>query len=151
MQLDLAVYFLRQLISIATCRAKLYCHGNMLNQIDLCIYGIGGSQSLQCRMTEDRDFLPFKRLFRELKLQTDVGLKLHKMKRTDWDKKFHAVYAELDVLIDPVEQHQKELAESNSLLLYTVRCIINRSRSSSTLSSCILIRSKYLCMSRNII
>ena len=110
---------------------------------------------LQCRMAEDRDFLPFKRLFREIKLQTDVGLKLHKMKRTDWDKKFHAVYAELDILIDPVEQHQKELAESNPLLLlsnvYTVRCIINRSRSSSTLSSCILIRSKYLCTSRNII
>ena len=60
---------------------------------------------------EDREFVPFKRLFREIRLQTDVGLKLYKMKRTEWDSQFLAVFKELSLLTDPVQEHQEALAE----------------------------------------
>ena len=60
---------------------------------------------------EDREFVPFKRLFREIRLQTDVGLKLYKMKRTEWDSQFLAVFKELSLLADPVQEHQEALAE----------------------------------------
>ena len=61
---------------------------------------------------KERDFMPFKRLFREIQLQTDVGIKLHKMKRTEWDHQFYAVFKELCHLLDPVQEHQEQLALS---------------------------------------
>ncbi len=61
---------------------------------------------------QEREFLPFRRLFREIQLQSDVGLKLHKVKRTEWDHQFYAVFKELCLLLDPVQEYQEQLATS---------------------------------------
>lgn len=68
--------------------------------------------------SKEREFVPFKRLFREIQLQTDVGLKLHKAKRTEWDYNFYAVFQELSILVDPIQEHQETLANSNLMLFF---------------------------------
>ena len=62
----------------------------------------------------EKDFSPFKRLFREIRLQIDVGLKVHKMKRTQFDEQFYEVFNELSLIIDPIEKYQIQLAEGNN-------------------------------------
>lgn len=59
----------------------------------------------------EREFSGFKKHFRDFRLHVDVGLRLYKAKRKEIDQKFYAVYEELTILIDPVEQHQITLSE----------------------------------------
>ena len=61
-----------------------------------------------------REFMIFKKLFRDLRLHTDVGLKLYNAKRKEMDERFYDVFYELNVAIDPLEQHQTALAEGNN-------------------------------------
>lgn len=73
----------------------------------------------------EKDFSPFKRLFREIRLQTDVGLKVHKMKRTQFDEQFYEIFNELSIITDPIERYQIELAEGKDgvqqqIMLYYV-------------------------------
>lgn len=59
----------------------------------------------------EREFEGFKKQFRDLRLLTDVGLRLYKSKRKEINSRFYAVYEELTALIDPLEQHQITLSE----------------------------------------
>lgn len=59
----------------------------------------------------DREYMIFKKLFRDLRLHTDVGLKLYNAKRKEIDEKFYAVFYELSLVIALLEQHQTALAE----------------------------------------
>ena len=43
----------------------------------------------------EKDFSPFKQLFREIRLQINVELKVHKMKRTHFDEQFYEIFNEL--------------------------------------------------------
>lgn len=59
----------------------------------------------------EKEYAGFKKLFRDLRLHVDVGLRLYKAKRKEIDENFYAVFEELAILVDPVEQHQIALAE----------------------------------------
>ena len=59
----------------------------------------------------DREYLVFKKHFRDLRLHVDVGVRLYQAKRKQLDHKFYVVYEELATLVDPLEQHQLTLCE----------------------------------------
>lgn len=61
---------------------------------------------------QEKNLAVFKKLFRDIRLQVDVGLKLYKQRRTTVDGQFLDLYTELSLLIDPIESHQQELTES---------------------------------------
>lgn len=60
----------------------------------------------------DREFLFFVKLFKFVNLQADVGLKLYKAQRTDYDRQFYTVFNELNLLLDPIQDYQETLAKS---------------------------------------
>ena len=65
-----------------------------------------------------REFMIFKKLFRDLRLHTDVGLKLYNAKRKEIDERFYDVFFELNLAIDLLEQHQTALAEGKNALFF---------------------------------
>lgn len=62
--------------------------------------------------SSDREFLFFVKLFKVVNLQADVGIKLYKAQRTDFDRQFYTVFNELNQLLDPIQDHQEALAKS---------------------------------------
>ena len=71
----------------------------------------------------EKEAMAFQKLFRDIRLQVEVGLKLHQMRRTNVDSKFHEVYTELGLLLDPVESVQKSLFEGKiRIVILNILC-----------------------------
>ena len=62
-------------------------------------------------VSTDRDFKGFEKIFRDLRLHVDVGLKLYQARRTDTDIRFLELFETVASLLTPTEQHQQALAQ----------------------------------------
>ncbi len=58
-----------------------------------------------------RELSDFKKIFRDLRLHVDVGVRLHHARRTDSDRRFSDVFEALNTLLPSVEGYQKKLSE----------------------------------------
>ena len=54
----------------------------------------------------DVERINFKKLFRDLRLHVDVGMKLYQAKRTDSDARFHDVFESLSILLESIQKSQ---------------------------------------------
>lgn len=59
----------------------------------------------------DREYEGFRKIFRDLRLHVDVGLKLYQARRNDSDARFHDLFQMLDSLLGPAQKHQQTLAQ----------------------------------------
>lgn len=59
----------------------------------------------------DVEKINFRKLFRDIKLQVDVGVKLYQAKRTDSDAKFYELFDSLQFLLSPTRDHQETLVK----------------------------------------
>jgi hypothetical protein len=66
----------------------------------------------------DVEKINFKKLFRDVRLHIDVGLKLYQAKRTESDARFHDLFESLDRLLGSVQKSQEILSKGCS------RCVI---------------------------
>lgn len=62
----------------------------------------------------DVEKINFKKLFRDVRLHTDVGLKLYQAKRTDSDARFHDLFEALDRLLGSTQKSQEILSKGCS-------------------------------------
>ena len=62
----------------------------------------------------DVERINFKKLFRDVRLHVDVGLKLYQAKRTDSDARFHDLFESLDLLLGSVQKSQEILSKGCS-------------------------------------
>ena len=60
----------------------------------------------------DREYEGFRKIFRDLRLHVDVGLKLYQARRNESDARFHDLFQMLDSLLGPAQKHQQTLAQS---------------------------------------
>ena len=74
--------------------------------------------------TQNKDVSTFRMLFGDIRLEINNGLKVHKPV-TEIEGQFMDLYTELSLLIDPIELHQRALAES--MYLTVILVLINAS------------------------
>ena len=53
----------------------------------------------------------FKKLFRDIRLHIDVGLKLYRAKRTEKDATFFEIFEKLDVALGSTQEHQEYIIQ----------------------------------------
>uniref|UniRef100_A0A1X7TZZ6 Hormone-sensitive lipase n=1 Tax=Amphimedon queenslandica TaxID=400682 RepID=A0A1X7TZZ6_AMPQE len=71
----------------------------------------------------EKEMMAFQKLFRDIRLQVDVGLKLHQMRRNTVDSQFHDVFTEIDLLLEPVETAQQSIFEGKRVCIhFTLYC-----------------------------
>lgn len=57
------------------------------------------------------EYYSFIKIFRDLQKHVNVGLKLYQARRTDSDSKFRDLFESLDAILQPLETHQKKIAD----------------------------------------
>lgn len=57
------------------------------------------------------EYYSFRKIFRDLQRHVDVGLKLYQARRTDTDGKFRDLFESLDAILQPLERHQRAIAD----------------------------------------
>ncbi len=51
----------------------------------------------------------FKKLFRDIRLHVDVGVKLYRTQRTEDDAKFNEIFYKLDSALELTQKHQEHM------------------------------------------
>ena len=59
----------------------------------------------------DVERINFSKLFRDLRMHIDVGVKLYQAKRTDSDAKFHDLFESLNSLLRSIQGSQEVLSK----------------------------------------
>lgn len=59
----------------------------------------------------DVEKINFKKLFRDLRMHIDVGVKLYQAKRTDSDARFYDLFESLNLLLESVQKSQDVLSK----------------------------------------
>jgi hypothetical protein len=62
----------------------------------------------------DVEKINFKKLFRDIRLHVDVGLKLYHAKRTEKDATFHEIFQNLDTALGQAQGHQEYILSNVS-------------------------------------
>ena len=62
----------------------------------------------------DVEKINFKKLFRDVRMHIDVGVKLYQAKRTDSDARFHDLFESLDSLLGSIQKSQEILSKGCS-------------------------------------
>ena len=62
----------------------------------------------------DVERINFRKLFRDVRMHVDVGLKLYQAKRTDSDARFHDLFESLDSLLVATQKSQEVLSSGCS-------------------------------------
>ena len=57
------------------------------------------------------EYYSFTKIFRDLQRHVDVGLKLYQARRTDTDSKFRDLFESLDAILQPLDRHQRAIAD----------------------------------------
>lgn len=56
----------------------------------------------------------FRKLFRDIRVHVDVGLKLYRARRNEKDATFHEIFERLDSTIEKTQEHQEYLSKNVS-------------------------------------
>lgn len=75
-----------------------------------------GSPSVSIRQDHfmqrmDVEKINFKKLFRDVRMHVDVGVKLYQAKRTDSDARFYDLFESLNSLLESVQKNQDVLSK----------------------------------------
>ena len=56
----------------------------------------------------------FRKLFRDIRLHVDVGLKLYRAKRSEKDATFYEIFEKLDSAVEQSQEHQEYILQNVS-------------------------------------
>lgn len=59
----------------------------------------------------DVEKINFRKLFRDVRMHVDVGVKLYQAKRTDTDARFYDLFESLNLLLESVQKSQDVLSK----------------------------------------
>lgn len=62
----------------------------------------------------DVERINFRKLFRDIRLHVDVGLKLYRAKRTERDATFYEIFEKLDTALGLSQEHQEYILKNVS-------------------------------------
>lgn len=58
----------------------------------------------------DAERVNFRKLFRDIRMHVDVGLKLYRAKRTEDDATFYEIFEKIDSTVRLTQEHQEYLS-----------------------------------------
>lgn len=84
--------------------------------VDQCPEGGATSPSVSIRQDHfmqrmDVERINFRKLFRDVRMHVDVGLKLYQAKRNESDTRFHDLFESLRTLLESVQKSQEILSK----------------------------------------
>lgn len=62
----------------------------------------------------DVERINFRKLFRDVRLHVDVGLKLYRARRTEKDATFYEIFEKLDSVLVLAQEHQEYISKNVS-------------------------------------